>query len=196
MTTSEDFWDFSVRTYRTTGVPDACLSLQNDHGTDVNMLLYCCWVGGFMGRFENKSFDNAFRFSREWADNVVIRLRSARTWMKHTGCQYESVPTESCMALREEIKTAEFACEKMQQEVLESLVTTGTTRHNAESPKPADIVANLFRYLTHAGIEDAEDVRLNLLTIILAAFPTIDPESIKAALDSGTVDARPAPDQT
>ena len=35
----EGFWDFSVRTYRTPGVPDACLSLQNDYAADVNMLL-------------------------------------------------------------------------------------------------------------------------------------------------------------
>jgi len=48
----ERFWDFSVRTYRTEGVPAAGLSLQNDYGADVNMLLYCAWIGATVGPFD------------------------------------------------------------------------------------------------------------------------------------------------
>ena len=39
------FWDFSLRVYGSEGVPEACLVLQERHGIDVNVLLYCFWLG-------------------------------------------------------------------------------------------------------------------------------------------------------
>ena len=60
---AEGLWDFSVRTYRKDGVADACLSLQNDHGADVNMLLYCCWVGACKGKFDKELFARSSEFS-------------------------------------------------------------------------------------------------------------------------------------
>ena len=39
------FWRFSLRTYRAPGVEAACLALQERCGADVNLLLFCGWVG-------------------------------------------------------------------------------------------------------------------------------------------------------
>ena len=39
MNSTASFWDFSVGTYRRPGVADACLSLQDRYGLDVNVLL-------------------------------------------------------------------------------------------------------------------------------------------------------------
>ena len=38
-------WRFSLTVYGRAGVPAACLALQDEGGRDVNLLLYCCWVG-------------------------------------------------------------------------------------------------------------------------------------------------------
>lgn len=35
------FWDYSIRVYRTDGVPAACLVLQEMHQIDVNVMLFC-----------------------------------------------------------------------------------------------------------------------------------------------------------
>ena len=178
----EGFWDFSVRTYRTPGVPEACLSLQNDHGADVNMLLYCCWAGAAVGPLEGELFNRASEFSAHWAENVVIPLRSARTWMKHTGCDLGPVPTASCMALREEIKTVEFAAEKMQQEVLEAMASTD--RRGSDTPQQilGDVVANLLLYAEYAGLDNKDDVRRKFPVIIDAAFPDWNISDIRGAL--------------
>ncbi len=179
----ESFWDFSVRTYRTPGVPDACLSLQNDYGADVNMLLYCCWVGAAVGPFAGELFNRASEYSAHWAKNVVIPLREARTWMKHAGCHSDPVPTASCMQLREEIKTVEFSAEKMQQEVLESMASTD--RRDCDSPDQVmkDVVANLLLYAAHAGLDIHDDVRRKFSVIIDAAFPAWNIIDTRAALD-------------
>jgi len=164
----EGFWDFSVRTYRTQGVPDACLSLQNDHGADVNMLLYCCWVGVYVGQFDDELFERSSQFSSTWASNVVVPLRSARTWMKHEGCGVKPVATDACMALRENIKSVEFHSEKLQQEALESLTTIDQPGNDNTKQILESVNANLDRYAAYAQISPTEDVRAKFQLIVNA----------------------------
>lgn len=168
----EGFWDFSIRTYRTPGVPEVCLSLQNDYGADVNMLLYCCWAGTCVGQIDGELFARASGFSTLWADNVVTPLRFARTWMKQSGCNAEPVPRDACMELRDEIKSVEFASEKLQQEVLESLVSTESLRDTQADQVLQDVAANLEIYADFVGLDDCDDVRKKLSVIIDAAFPS------------------------
>ena len=177
----ETFWDFSIRTYRTPGVPDACLSLQNDHGADVNMLLFCAWTGAVTGVFDDDLFRRASEYSGHWVENVVGPLRNARTWMKHTGCELDLVPTETCMELREDVKEVEFAAEKMQQEVLEKLVSIDRARDEKPGRIIDDVAANLMLYLHFMEIQIEVDVREKLSAIILAAFPEIEPKTVAKA---------------
>ena len=180
----EQFWDFSVRTYRTKGVPDACLSLQNDYGADVNMLLFCAWTGAAIGPFDGELYNRASEYSTRWAENVVIPLREARTWMKHTGCSVAPMPEDACMQLREEIKVVEFAAEKMQQEVLESLVSIDQARNATADQILADVAGNLTLYLEYIDIQPANEVREKLVVIVCAAFPAVDQMAVSKALEA------------
>jgi uncharacterized protein (TIGR02444 family) len=182
----ESFWDFSVRTYRTSGVSEACLSLQNDQGADVNMLLYCCWVGAAVGSFDDELFSRASKYSARWAANVVIPLREARSWMKHTGCTAEPTPTEDCMQLREQVKSVEFAAEKMQEEVLESMVSVDRTRDERPKQIVEDVAANLMLYLEGLDIQPAIEVRNKLSVIVCAAFPDFDKKTIAKAIETAS----------
>ena len=182
----ESFWDFSVRTYRTSGVSEACLSLQNDQGADVNMLLYCCWVGAAVGPFDDDLFSRASEYSARWAENVVIPLREARSWMKHTGCTAEPTPTEDCMQLREQVKSVEFAAEKMQQQVLESMVSVDRTRDERPKQIVEDVAANLMLYLEGLDIQPAIEVRNKLSVIVCAAFPDFDKKTIAKAIETAS----------
>jgi len=167
----ERFWDFSVRTYRTEGVPNACLSLQNDHGADVNMLLYCCWIGVRSGSFDTELFASASEFSGRWTEHVVAPVRSARAWMKHTGCTAQDVPTDACMTLRDEIKSVEFAAEKLQQGVLESLAVNSLIRSADYDQVLEDVASNLELYARFADIEISSDVKQKFSVIVAAAYP-------------------------
>jgi len=158
--------------------------MQNDYGADVNMLLYCCWVGAAVGTFDDALFNRASEYSARWAENVVIPLREARTWMKHTGCTAEATPIEDCMQLREEVKSVEFAAEKMQQEVLESFVPVEKLRAAAADQFTSDVAANLKLYLESIGIQRSADVRRRIVEIVRAAFPGVDELTISKALES------------
>ena len=104
--------------------------------------------------------------------------------MKHTGCNSVSVPTESCMELREDIKSIEFAAEKMQQEVLESIATVERTRDEKPEQIVEDVAANLMLYLECLDIQLANDVRKKLSVIVRAAFPGFDEKSISKLLET------------
>jgi len=179
--TTERFWDFSVRTYRIENVAQACLSLQDDRGVDVNMLLFCCWCGLRVGRFDDALFDAASHFSDTWRENVVAKLREARRWMKHTGCHTPPMQADPCGQLREQIKQAEFGAEEIQENVLASLVS----KQRSETPVVADVIAdavsNLARYFDHIDqVLSAEEQR-KLTIIICAAFPDASREAVTAA---------------
>jgi uncharacterized protein (TIGR02444 family) len=49
MDKGSDFWRFSLSFYRTQDVPAACISLQDRHGLDVNIMLFALWLAS-MGR--------------------------------------------------------------------------------------------------------------------------------------------------
>jgi len=90
--------------------------------------------------------------------------------MKHTGCGMDPVPTESCMALRDDIKSVEFAAEKIQQEVLQSLLSIEGARDAVPDQVLQDVMANLHRYAEFVGLDLRDDSRQKLSVIIAAAL--------------------------
>ena len=171
-----------MRAYSAPGVPDACLSLQNDFGADVNMLLFCCWAGSRHEQFEGELFARASEFSSDWAGGVVTPLRSARTWMKTASCEVESVPADAYPQLREQIKAVELLAEKMQLETLESLASSGRELNEDHEDSFTGAVANLALYAKHNDIEVNADVRRKLAVIIGAALPDCSHLMIEDAL--------------
>jgi len=180
------FWDFSVRLYDQTGVADACLALQSRHGLDVNLLLYCCWIGASRGEFRGTEFMTAVEFAETWSVNVVRRLREARTWMKTTGCESGHVPQAECMAVRADVKAAELAAERLQQIGLDSL-----SEPAAEKPLSADeqlraTLNNLNLYLTHKRLDRTQDSLSDLATVVINAIPESDYDTITRLLTAAS----------
>ena len=181
---SEPFWDFSVRTYRTDSVPEACLSLQDECGVDVNMLLYCGWFGVTRGRLQADMFRSVLDFSESWSQRVVQPLRHVRTWMKLDGCRDPRVPAATCMEFREKVKGIEFTAEKMQQDVLETLTAPVPEKELALADQLAAMVNNISLYFNMVNITTDNFVRERLLTIVQAEVPEFSTGDIQLVLSS------------
>jgi len=175
----ESFWDFSLRTYRVSGVPEACLALQDELGADVNMVLYCCWAGDRSAALDGPAFQRAFEFSSQWATEVVRPLRHARRWMKQEGCAEGPVDREACLALREQIKGTELAAEKLQQLTLAALPLPGTAAEGIEA-----VAANLRIYFHAIEATLDEDAVERLMVIVHAAFPRQGEQALRACARS------------
>jgi uncharacterized protein (TIGR02444 family) len=80
---SEDFWNFALRLYGRPGVAAACLELQDEHGKDVIIALYCCWLGASgRGRLDAAGLEAADATARPWRGTVVEPLRRTRHALK------------------------------------------------------------------------------------------------------------------
>lgn len=107
--------------YREPGVADACLVLQNQHGFDVNLVLFCIWHGLYRGLVPNPLLQQALEFSLYWKDLGVQPLRDVRTAMKRDARLQALASAADINALRENIKGLELKAEQIQQQELQRL---------------------------------------------------------------------------
>ncbi len=98
------FWEFSVAFYARRGVMPACLALQDAHRVDVNLALFCCWVGEAL---DAAALAEAEALVADWRREVVQPLRAVRRWL-----------TGRDKALRADVATQELAAEQRQQAML------------------------------------------------------------------------------
>ena len=163
-------WNFSVHTYGKPGVADACLGMQDRHGLDVNVLLFCCWFGFTRGVVDEPLWDRVLTFSEPWADNVVRPLRAVRTWMKHTGCNQPDVSNDECMKLREEIKRIELKAEQLEENTLQSLAEDSSLKTLDSTSQITCIMLNLKSYLRRYQVEPDPASRADLACIVAGAI--------------------------
>jgi uncharacterized protein (TIGR02444 family) len=113
--TAGEFWAFSLDFYGRPGVAESCLALQDGEGKDVNIVLWCLWVGwSRRGRLSAEHVAHAKAAVAPWRRDVVVPLRSVRRALKGS-----AVP--GAAALRNDIKAAELESERLQHAILASL---------------------------------------------------------------------------
>ena len=156
-------WDFSLETYRRPGVQDACLKLQDDRGADVNMLLYCCWRGGFAdGEMPALLADLS-----PWKSAVVQDLRSVRRALKPMVAELGEL-SEPAADLRKKVAALELEAEKLQQ----TMLSHHSAKHGESSPpSPQAAVQNLAQYFKLLDKTPEGEVKDMLEILVTAAFP-------------------------
>ena len=107
-----DFWRFSLVVYGAEGVAAECLGLQDMLGIDVNVLLFCAWLGTRGAQLQRKDVEAAMRAVAVWQDDVVRPLRAIRQFTK-TKCDDE--------AFRTSLKQIELRAEQIEQAKLFAL---------------------------------------------------------------------------
>ncbi len=182
MSKSSGFWNFSIRVYGQPGVAEACLALQNQHGLDVNLLLYCCWIGTSRGAIRESDMKSAFEFSATWSANVVRPLREVRSWMKTVRGQSECIPLADSMAVRADVKATELAAERLQQIGLESLSEPAPEQPLATGEQLEATVCNLTCYLTLMNLNRGQASSDDLATVVAAAIPASSHDTVVLAL--------------
>jgi len=137
-----EFWRFSLALYASPGVAPACIVLQDAHNKDVNVALYCCWLGASgRGRLTQGALDAADRTVAPWRERVVERLREARRAIK-------TAALPEAEGLYAKAKAAELEAERLLQLRLAGFAPEPTPRPAPE--RLADALANLTLYLGDA----------------------------------------------
>ncbi len=144
---AEEFWKFSLDFYARPGIEAACLALQDEHGRDVNIMLYLCWLGlSARGRIDRDGLARAEETMAPWRRAAIEPLRKARR-------DLNPAERDGVAALYEAAKAIELAAERMGQQQLAALAPPPAPR--AADALAADAAANLTIYLRDSAARRA-----------------------------------------
>jgi uncharacterized protein (TIGR02444 family) len=171
------FWNFSLEIYSADGVAEACLDLQERRGCDVNVLLFCCWLGA-SGRptLTADRLRAILKVSDEWQADIVKPLRQVRRLLKDK--PYSGALPETVDAARRRVADAELAAEHAEQLKLASLYAPAADRDRPIEKRLRAAVGNLGVYAVCLGVTpDAKD-RTAVAALMRATFPALTSEEI------------------
>ena len=172
------FWDFSLDVYMSDGVGQACLELQNAHELDVNILLFCMWVGASgRGSLTAPQMAVVTNSVKEWHQDVVRALRAVRVRMKR---EIGSAPEALSESLRQRIQKTEIDCEHAEQLMLAASIDLVEDNASEISDRLVACVSNISTYFSSFG-EVSEVDRANLSLILKAAFRELGADLVRAA---------------
>jgi uncharacterized protein (TIGR02444 family) len=109
-------WSFAVTVYQRDGVAAACLGLQEDANVDVPLMLCVAYACLQNKRIGDDELLDLRALARPWQTEIVQSLRRIRSRLK-TGPH--PAPNEVTDELRNKVKAAELAAEKIQLEMMQ-----------------------------------------------------------------------------
>ncbi len=172
-------WDFSLAVYARTGVADACLALQDRHGADVNLLLFCLWWachgGGWLTAAE---LDSARAAAGAWQLQVVVPLRAVRRALKVP----LGAPRGPAEKLRQRVKDVELEAERLEQSMLAASFAASPAAPPAVETALASAAANLRDYLAGVDLAAGSTDRAAVAAILAGCFADAARARIEAAL--------------
>jgi uncharacterized protein (TIGR02444 family) len=162
------FWTFSLAVYREGAVQRECLELQDRYGVDVNLLLFCAFIGAVRGAaMPDQAVRLAGELVEDWHRDIVASLREVRRALKPLAIDASPVAA-SAAALRANVKAMELEAERIEQTMLERWSAV----HGGAWPRaePAAAVAGNIRALFAIGERAPRppDLPTNLVAAALA----------------------------
>ncbi len=133
----QSLWSFSLQIYKQPGVEEACLTLQDSIGADINILMYCCW----RGEISNDEIKDLVTLIPSWQNEVVKGLRDVRRKIKQllsANCE----PSRNIKELRGKVAALELESEKIEQTMLSSFAKNYSTGERSKSASRS----NLLKY--------------------------------------------------
>ena len=147
-------WDFAISIYGREPVRNICLALQDALGADVNLILYCLWLGVTgRGHLDSDNFAHLSEAVSVWQKDVVKPLRAARIRLRKPPA---AVAPSAAGALRERIKEVELAAERIELDVLAESHERSPVALDPERRR-RDMANSLAAYLDFIGAPASED---------------------------------------
>ena len=160
------FWDFSLTVWGREAVEAACLDLQERHGLDVNLLLFCGWAGRRGRALDDAAIARLIEAARPWRAATVLPLRRLRRWLKDQSV----APGAAAGRLRERIKEDELQAEAIQQDLFAEALPVPEGAGG-----PAVTVANIAAYFAALGIAPDAGDTAHLANVLRGCHPELLP---------------------
>jgi uncharacterized protein (TIGR02444 family) len=145
------FWNFSGAVYGADAVQNECLTLQDQFGLDVNLILLCAFAGAIHGvALMPDDIASARALVGPWHKDIVSSLRAMRRRLKTIDTP-GAVSAKAAADLRTQVKAAELEAERIEQMMLEQWAGTRFEARPRGNPRET-VPANLETLLAGYGI--------------------------------------------
>ncbi len=170
------FWDYSLLVYGRDGVPAACLDLQDRFEIDVNVMLFCSWIGhSGRGKMTAAELGAALAAVSEWHNGIVRGLRTVRQALRGG---VPPAPDEQSAALRRRILKIEVDSEHLEQLMLAAAVDRPAADALPAERRAADAVANVAAYFAVHGAAPGAAAADSLAIVLGAAFTELGRDQV------------------
>ena len=119
---SKALWNFALELYAQPGIEATCLSLQDEHGEDICLLICGAWLERNGVFCTAARLDQLRALSEQWQRQIIAPLRELRRRWKPGAAQDETLA-----ALRQRLARLELDAERELLTRLESLCATWPT---------------------------------------------------------------------
>jgi len=160
-------WRFSLATYSDPEVAAACLALQDLCGADINLLLYCCWLGQSGRALDKRALRAAMRTVAGLQSNIIRPLRQSRRALRRAP---RGMSKAWAKELKDRLATAEIDLEYIEQRLLLAAAKRLTPTKRKVAPRAA-IAATLSKYLTLLKVPVAHPGRRHADALLDACCP-------------------------
>jgi uncharacterized protein (TIGR02444 family) len=159
---ADDFWEFSLALYCREAVANACLSLQDRRGADVNLLLAICWLARSGYAVSSAALESGLAATSPWAESILRPLRAVRRSLAGFG----EVEANDRQSLKHGLMSVELEAERVSQR---KIVSALADHVSGLSTEPARSVAaiGLDLYAAKMGASEPQD-RADLDAILAA----------------------------
>ena len=149
MSDRDALWSFIVTLYGEKAVMAACLALQDEHGLDVDLLLYACWAAGRGYSLDDADLDRLSAAAKAWQDGLIKPVRALRRRLRRDRLGAGADRAES---FRRRLEAIEIEAERVALDLMASaLPIPAGDPAGAEAARLAE--AALGRIVKRAGAE-------------------------------------------
>lgn len=170
---NSDFWNYSSQLWTLPGVEKVCLELQNEHQADVNILLYCCWLGDQKRSINSDHIPVLLDALESWL-TIIKPLRESRKLMQQS---LIAMPPSMVDQTLNNISEMELNAEHMAQLALEKALTISQLK---ESEAPSELACSLANLLVYCNTLETTDLKPQLSELLNGIYQ--DEEAMQAAM--------------
>jgi len=178
---NSELWNYSTQIWTLPEVKVICLALQNNYDANVNILLYCCWVGDKNLSLNDDDIQSLLDSIQPW-QTIIKPLRDSRKMMQQHLIAMPANMVDQTVANMSEM---ELNAEHMSQLAIEKTLKPEMISHCSDQSNIECSLSNIKTYLNSLdGIASADEIMPQISQLLTAVFQ--DEEAVQMAMMSST----------